>query len=232
METIDTIMSRKATRAYLDKDIDDSIIRELIETAAFSPSYGSTQPWKVYVAKGEKLDKLRYIWKERMSNASNLTLSNLNQGVKPDVPGPDKESLKHLPEFFENTDAWLKHRLKDTGLTEKEHGEILGNGATSFYGAPVCVFLGVSKYASKYSYYDLGAFSHTMMLAAKDKGINSLPAFTNVMYGDVLHKELGIPADINVLIGICLGYEDKESIMNKPRSKHLPIDEYLKIVSE
>jgi hypothetical protein len=40
-----------------------------------------------------------------MSNASNLTLSNLNQGVKPDVPGPDKESLKHLPEFSENTDA-------------------------------------------------------------------------------------------------------------------------------
>ncbi len=52
METLDAIMSRKATGTYLDKDIGDSIIKEPIETAAVSPSYGSTQPWKVYVAKG------------------------------------------------------------------------------------------------------------------------------------------------------------------------------------
>lgn len=64
METLDAIMSRKATGTYLDKDIGDSIIKEPIETAAVSPSYGSTQPWKVYVTKGAKLDKLRSIWKE------------------------------------------------------------------------------------------------------------------------------------------------------------------------
>lgn len=231
MKTLDAIKSRKSIRAYTNKDISNQTVKNLIQIAGKTPSYASTQPWKVYVAKGRKLKQLKALWQRRLSKSSDLYASGSGNGTNSDISGPSKQALKNMPDFTKNTQEWLDHRLKVTGISNQQYRDLSGRQVPTFYGAPVVVYLCVSQYASKYSYYDLGAFGQTLMLAAKDQEIDSLAAYTNVMFGDILHQNLNIPDDLKIVIGICLGYEEKNNLLNKPRAQHLSTDQYLKIIS-
>ena len=57
METIDCIKSRRSGRMFLDKEIPDKIIRELIDCARCAPSSKNTQPWEFIVIKDKNIIK-------------------------------------------------------------------------------------------------------------------------------------------------------------------------------
>ena len=63
-----------------------------------------------------------------------------------------------------------------------------------------------------------------IMLAAKDHGLDSIPAYTTIMYPDVLRKYLKISDKEDIAIGIALGYEEKCEI-NKFQATKLTLDE-------
>lgn len=50
---LDCIEKRISIRKYLQKDIDDKIIHELIESARLAPSGSNTQPWHFIIVKDE-----------------------------------------------------------------------------------------------------------------------------------------------------------------------------------
>ena len=100
------------------------------------------------------------------------------------------------------------------------------------FDAPTCVCLCMNKSLSSYSFYDLGAFGQTLMLAATEKGIDTMPAYNPVIFGDLLHKELGIPENTNIVLGIYLGYRNPDHIVDKPYAKQMNIDQYLHILSK
>ena len=52
------------------------------------------------------------------------------------------------------------------------------------------VYLTLPKGHTKYSVLDLGTIEMAIMLAAKDHGVDSIPAYTTIMYPDVLRKYL------------------------------------------
>ena len=43
------INSRKSTRAYLNKPVDNKLIEEMLKIASYAPSGGNLQPWKIYI---------------------------------------------------------------------------------------------------------------------------------------------------------------------------------------
>jgi len=45
MELRDAILGRRSTRKYLDKDVSDTQLIELIENACWAPSATNRQPW-------------------------------------------------------------------------------------------------------------------------------------------------------------------------------------------
>ena len=63
-----------------------------------------------------------------------------------------------------------------------------------------------------------------IMLAAKDHGVDSIPAYMTIMYPDVLRKHLKISDKEDIVIGIALGYENDDAV-NKFRAKKNTIDE-------
>ena len=65
----------------------------------------------------------------------------------------------------------------------------------------------------------------SIMLAAKDKDIDSVPAYEAIKYPDILRKHMKIPEDEDILIGIALGYEDKDNILSKYKSTKLSLEE-------
>ena len=63
------------------------------------------------------------------------------------------------------------------------------------------------------------------MLSVIDRGIGSDAAYHTIKYPDILRKYMKIPVDEDIVIGIALGYEDKENILGKSKLKKISLEE-------
>lgn len=62
------VVERYSSRKYKDIDVDNEIIKKIIEIGTFAPSAKNRQPWKIAVLRGEnknKIAKLMNIWWEK-----------------------------------------------------------------------------------------------------------------------------------------------------------------------
>ena len=66
------------------------------------------------------------------------------------------------------------------------------------------------------------------MLAAKDQGIDSIPAYEIVKFPAELRPLLSVPEDEEIIMGIALGYAAEDRI-NDFSSTRLPLEEVLTI---
>ncbi len=57
MKIDETIKGRRSIRKYQDRDISDSIIKELLDLATYAPSSMNGQPWYFIVIRAEKTKK-------------------------------------------------------------------------------------------------------------------------------------------------------------------------------
>lgn len=76
--------------------------------------------------------------------------------------------------------------------------------------------------------YDLGAFGQSLMLAAKDKGLDSIPAYEFVRYPQEIRTEFSIPDDQALAVGIALGHPG-DSPFNLLHPQREGIGQYLVI---
>lgn len=54
----DVMVSRRAVRAFLPDEVPADMIRAIFEAARWAPSGSNTQPWKVYVLRGQAKERL------------------------------------------------------------------------------------------------------------------------------------------------------------------------------
>ena len=93
------------------------------------------------------------------------------------------------------------------------------------FNAPSIVYITIPKKRTLYNIFDSGAIQMSVMAAAKEHGIDSVPAYHAIKYPDILRKHMKIPDEEDIIIGIASGYEDKENILSKFRSKKLTLEE-------
>ena len=58
MTAKECIMTRRSIRQFSDKPVDEAILRDIIETASFSPSWKNTQITRYVAVKGDLKDKI------------------------------------------------------------------------------------------------------------------------------------------------------------------------------
>ena len=81
MDVTDALNSRYSTRAFKPDPVDKETIARILKTATRAPSWANTQPWEIFVAGGDVLDRLR-----------NAFLENYHKDVpgRSDLPGPQQ----------------------------------------------------------------------------------------------------------------------------------------------
>ena len=67
-----------------------------------------------------------------------------------------------------------------------------------------------------------------LMLAAKDRGVDSIPAYELVKFPAELRPLLGVPDGDDIVMGIALGYAADDRL-NAFASDRLPLDEILTV---
>ena len=214
MEFKDVLTREHATRKFTDQRVSEKTVRKVIEEAQRTPSLLNSQPWRIYVAEGEVAKTIRKEHEEK-------TLAN-------EEPHEEFDSLlnvewdtfpsKNIATMSETLDYFLRGETDDFDQAQLK-----------LFNAPVIVFLTIPKQSPAWSIFDLGGFSQTLMLAANNRGLSTMPAHAFVKYPEVIRKYLDIPEDETIGIGIGLGYPNKKATINNYKSKRVPLDEILKI---
>lgn len=222
MDVIDAIKERKSIRAFKPDPIKRDLLKKIIEQAQRAPSWANTQPWEFAVATGSKLKAIQEAFVARGSQGMQTSQSEVARPY--DFPEPYISRIKAM-QTNEN-----RERAKES----PDFNAMFAMNARH-YGAPCCIYLLINKnfvYQEKgvntWSLYDSGSAVQNIMLLAVANGLGTIAQAMAVVYPDVIRKELGIPEDKLIALGIAIGYPDWDNPINKEHRGRAPLDEIAK----
>lgn len=209
MEFKELIRARNSIRGYLDKPVPRDVIESIIEVAKWAPSSMNTQPWHVHVVTGAPLDRIR------KGNTDNMVA-----GVPPKRDFPMREAYEGVHrqrqinvavQLFEAMGIARDDKLRRTDWVMRGFRQ---------FDAPVSLVLTYDKYLepAAISHFDLGAFSHAIVLAAWEQGLGCVINGQGIMQSSVVREHARIPDDQNIMICIAMGYPDDSFIANTVKS--------------
>ncbi len=215
MNVKDALNTRRSTRAFLSIPVEKDKLTNIFEAAVRTPSWGNTQPWEIFVATGETLDKIKKGYHQKYASKA---------PAAPEIARPaewTESAKKHLQQLHPDM-------VRDCGEAVGQFGLL----NQTMFNASAVIYICMDKILSEWSLYDIGAYSQSLMLAAIEQGLSTIPAITLVLYPDVLRRELKIPDNLKITIGIAIGYADKENGINNFVSGRSSLDETVHFLDE
>jgi nitroreductase len=217
MNVTTALNSRYTVRAFKPDPIDKNTLQKIFEAALRAPSWANTQPWEIYVAGGDVLNRLRQAYQEHLKNCVPRN---------PDLSVP----RQWPPELLKRMEAVKAERfaILEKGCLDNSILKDISQLNYKFFGAPIVVYLCMDRTLTPWSIFDLGLLAQSIMLAAQQFGVGSAPAVTLVAHPELIRAELNIPEDLLIIIGVVLGYADQDHPLNKYRSPRRAIDEVVR----
>jgi nitroreductase len=216
MDVRQAIRERRSIRKFKPDQVPESLVREILDEARWSPSWGNTQPWEFYVVTGEALREFKI-----------ANCGKLDEGVPsaPDIKMPESwtERLKkRYGAVGRSTLAALGIAREDTeGRTEQAR--------TMFrlFDAPCLIAACVDKRSSsiEYAMLDLGLITQTLCLLAHDRGLGTCIMACAVWFPSALKILLPDAENKLLVAGIALGYPDREAPINNFARERAPLEE-------
>lgn len=202
MDLKEVINSRRAVNFFdPQKDLPEDLLRQIIETAAKTPSSFNLQPWSVIVLR-ERDDKLRlqkHAWDQPKVSEAPVALIFL----------ADMDGWQEGHHFVEkNFDSLVK-----TGMMEESQRDWFLGACKNLYGSS-------PKRQVAFACKNAGFFAMSVMLAAKDLGVDTHP-----MDGfdiDAVCNEFQIPENFWIPLIMSVGYfrSDKTLLPAKWRKSY------------
>ncbi len=220
MDLIQAIKERKSIRAFKKDQVPLDMLKNIIEQAMRAPSWANTQPWEFAVATGGKLKAIQEAFIKRGAAAM--------QNSQSEVPRP-----YDFPEPYISRIQKMQAKEMRGRTTEMKPEEMEERMFVNFrnYGATTCIYLLIGKNyfhqekgINVWGMYDSGSVVQNIMLLAVNYGLGTIAQAMAVVYPDIIHKELGIPNDKLVALGISIGYPDWDNEINKDFRDREPLD--------
>ncbi|MCX5858791.1 MAG: nitroreductase, partial [Proteobacteria bacterium] len=141
----------------------------------------------------------------------------------PENPVPDKWP----PDLKKRSEELRAERMKMLGLKGNDPAALKANFEQNarFFRAPAVIYLCLDRSLTPWSMFDLGLLSQSIMLEAREYGLDSAPAVMLVAYPEIIRAELEIPENLSIVFGIALGHADGQSPQNKYRTPRRPLQE-------
>jgi nitroreductase len=207
MTVREALFARHSFRAFLPKPVEKEKLNAILEAAQRSPSWANSQPWEIFVVSGAALEQIRQGFAQKREEKA--------------PPAPETVFPREWTEDAKRRQRQLGPDMeRDCGDAVKDFGKQNQN----FFGAPAIVYVCVDKTLSPWSLYDAGAWSQSFLLAATEAGIGGIQAAQTVLYPDVIHRAANIPGNLNVGIGIAIGYVDRDNRINNFNSSRDPLE--------
>ena len=208
MTTTEALSVRRSIRAFLPAAVEQDKLTAVFEAAVHTPSWANSQPWEIFVATGKTLERIKKGYSDNYANGVSSA---------PETPRPvawSEEAVKRREQLHPDMQ-------RDCGDAVKQFGTL----NQTMFNAPAVIYICMDKILSEWSLYDIGAYSQSLMLAATQYGLGTIPAMTLTLYPDIIRRELKIPDNLKITIGIAIGYPDVQNGINNFKSARVPVEE-------
>jgi nitroreductase len=221
MDVSEVIKTRKSIRAFKPDPVPLGLLKKIMEQALRAPSWANTQPWEFAVAAGKPLKAIQDAFVKRGMGPM--------QNSQSDVARPGE-----FPEPYMTRIKKMQAQENRGRTAEMSKADMEARFTNNFrhYGAPVCIYLLVgrnfvhqAKGINMWALYDCGSVVQNIMLLATDSGLGTIAQAMAVVYPDIIRKELNIPEDKLIALGIAIGYPDWKNPVNEDFRGREPLDE-------
>ena len=219
MDVSEAVDSRKSIRAFLDKAVDDSLIKELLEKTSRSASGGNLQPWQIYVINGDTMNsfhKFQSEWTEPETPAYAIYPENLKEPYKTSRYEVADDMYSLLGIAREDKEERFKQVLKNY----------------NFFGAPSAFFCFVDRQMGRPQWSDLGMFLQTFMLLAREVGLDTCPQEAWAMKQESVTAFVEAPEELMLFCGMAIGYQDVSEKVNELRTTRRPIEDWATFIQK
>jgi nitroreductase len=213
MDVSEAVDSRKSIRAFLDKAVDDSLIKELLEKTSRSASGGNLQPWQIYVINGDTMNsfhKFQSEWTEPETPAYAIYPENLKEPYKTSRYEVADDMYSLLGIAREDKEERFKQVLKNY----------------EFFGAPAAFFCFVDRQMGRPQWSDLGMFLQTFMLLAREAGLDTCPQEAWAMKQESVTAFVEAPDELMLFCGMAIGYQDESEKVNELRTTRRSVEDW------
>jgi nitroreductase len=213
MNTSEAVKQRRSIRAFIDKPVPNSLIKDLLCQCSRSASGGNLQPWRIYIINEESMN-------EFLAFQKNWSQSEIApyEIYPPKLKEPYRTSRFELGEEM--------YSLLNISREDKagRFEQVMKN--FEFFGAPAAFFCFVDRQMGPPQWSDLGMFLQTFMLLAKEQGLDTCAQEAWSIKHDSVSNFLRAPDCEMLFCGMSIGYKDHDALINKLESKRRPIEEW------
>ena len=209
---------RHGCRAFTSEAVDKSLVARAVQAAGRAPSSKNTQPWRLEIVIGKRLEELR---------AALLASADAKEPMAPDY----RYSPDPLPE-----DMMARARACGFGLfahkgiarDDKPARQAHDRENPRLFGASAFAVLTLPRVAEKGTFMDGGIFMGSFLLALRAVGYESTPMYSVACQAPVIRRVLGLSDDAIVVAGVAFGVEDQAAHVNAFRTEREPFDKIVK----
>jgi nitroreductase len=218
LNVTDALKKRISIRKFLPTPIPESMVRELLDAARWSPSGGNLQPWKVLALSGAALDAVRQL-------ARGVAVV----GTAASEEGSDPVYPPHLWEPYRTRRYQVGEDMYTLmGVQREDRAGRLAHVANNFefFGAPVGLFFVIDRRLGRAQWAHLGMFMQSLALVAVERGLGTCMQEFWAMLRESLHRHFALPETDMVYCGMSLGYADPDAVVNRLRSSRVAVGEF------
>jgi nitroreductase len=222
MDVFEAVDSRISCRWFLDKPVDQKLVRALIEKAARAASGGNLQPWRVFALTGAPLAEI----KRRVAAHIAGHDPRHDDAEYPIYPKTMWEPYKSRRE---------EHGVQLYGTLGIARDDIKGRldqykRNFEFFNAPVALFITIERKLGPGQWADLGSYIHTLMYLARGYGLDTCPQESWARMYRIVGEFLSIPPEHVLFCAVAIGHGDRTHPANSFRSPRAALDEFCTFV--
>ncbi len=217
MSVAETLKQRISVRAFTAEPVDAATLRELLDTARWSPSGGNLQPWKVIAVSGTAKAAVERVALETL------------------MKNPVGEAGEHpiYPEGLTEPYRTRRYAIGEAlyaklGIPREDKAARLRAMSRNFqfFGAPVGLFFVIDRSMGHGQWAHLGMFMQSLALVAEEHGLATCMQEAWGMVRQSLHAHFELPEHELLYCGMALGHADRSAPINQLRSERAPVDEF------
>jgi nitroreductase len=217
MDIETAVRERRSVRKFKNDPIPQEMILEILDGARWSPSWGNTQSWELYVITGEPLEALKKANRQKILD-----------GV---LPSPDIDMPLEWPDRMKARYMGIgKSVLTALNIAreDKEGRQRYNTDMFYLFDAP-CLIVAATDRAvtSRYALLDVGLILQTICLLAQGKGLGSCIMACAIAYPDLLRSLARIPENKTIAMGVVLGRPDPEAPVNRFKRSRAALDDFV-----
>ena len=219
MKVSDAANSRITCRAFTNKPVSLQQVKQLLEVAKQAPSGGNLQPWEVFAFTGKKLKAIIE------DIETQLDEKPMGENGEYDVYPASLWEPYRTRRFKNGEDLYA---CINVGREDKEGRRKQFVRNFRFFDAPVGLFIYIDKGMGPPQWSDIGMFLQTLMLYAREMGLDTCAQEAWAMWHSIIAKHVQPAENLMLFCGLGIGYIDATFPINSLRTDRVKVDDFTK----